>query len=75
MEAADLSNKKQLKAISEEQNRTKSEIDEIRASLGEAYTRFNNMSDPELMDACIYEISALRSHYNNAMRRQKNLYI
>ena len=47
------------------------ELEEMRVELGEAYASFDSISEPELLDACIYQISALRSRYNTALRRMK----
>ena len=44
----------------------------IRASLYEAYRKFDTITEPELVDACIYEINALRSRYDYAVRRAKS---
>lgn len=62
------------KERSAELQRSVDEVSGIRSALGEAYARFDGLADPELLDACIFEISALRSHYNSALRRQKGLY-
>ena len=45
----------------------------IRRDLEQAYTRFDNLSDPLMMDACIFEINALRAKYNCAVHDLKNL--
>jgi hypothetical protein len=42
--------------------------------LGEAYASFNSISEPEILDACIFQISALRSRYDTAIRRMKRNY-
>ena len=44
----------------------------IRTSLYEAYRKFDTITEPELVDACIYEINALRSRYDYAVRRAKS---
>ena len=46
---------------------------EIRTALDAAYSCFDMSADPELTDACIYEISALRSRYNSAIRQIKSI--
>jgi len=48
------------------------EVLAIRASLYEAYRKFDTITEPELVDACIYEINALRSRYDYAVRRAKS---
>ena len=50
------------------------EIGSIRSSLDEAYTQFNSTSDPDSLDACIFEISALRSRYNTALKHYRDSY-
>ena len=40
-------------------------------ALKDAYTRFNYADDPELIDACIYEINASKSRCNYLLRRIK----
>ena len=37
-------------------------------ALKEAYEKFNYVSEPELVEACVYEISALKSRYNYLLR-------
>ncbi|MEG1632573.1 MAG: DUF2508 family protein [Oscillospiraceae bacterium] len=51
------------------------ELSDIRGSLEDAYSRFNVLTDPNMMDACIFEISALRSRYNYAVKAIKTLYL
>ncbi len=57
-----------------ELRQAKAELEEMRVELGEAYASFNSISEPELLDACIYQISALRSRYDTALRRMKRNY-
>ncbi|MGI5936850.1 MAG: DUF2508 family protein [Oscillospiraceae bacterium] len=54
-----------------ELRRATEEIIGIRTSLAAAYSCFNNTSDPELTEAYIYEINALRARYDYALRRLK----
>jgi hypothetical protein len=49
-------------------------LEEMRVELGEAYASFNSIAEPELLDACIFQISALRSRYDTALRRMKRNY-
>ena len=48
------------------------EIGRLKDSLDEAYMHFNTTSDPDALDACIYEISALRSRWNTAYKHYRN---
>lgn len=41
--------------------------------LNDAYARFNVCSDPDLIDACTFEINALRCRYAYLIRRIKEL--
>ena len=45
----------------------------VRRALEQAYNEFDNVTDPLLMEACIYEINALRAKYNCAVHDLKNL--
>ncbi|MBR3561540.1 MAG: DUF2508 family protein [Oscillospiraceae bacterium] len=44
------------------------ELSDMRNTLEEAYMRFNLVSEPELVDACVYEINAAQSRYNYLLR-------
>ena len=44
------------------------ELGEIRTALDDAYMRFNAAVEPELVDACVYEINAAQSRYNYLIR-------
>lgn len=44
------------------------ELSELRAALDEAYMRFDLATEPELVDACVYEINAAQSRYNYQLR-------
>lgn len=61
--------RQQKKAQRVEERQAISELNSIRDSLSVAYARFNSTTDPDLVDAYIYEINALRSRYNTALRR------
>lgn len=45
------------------------ELDATRTALAEAYDRFNYTVEPELVDACAYEIKAIQSRYSFLLRR------
>ena len=54
------------------------ELEELLRSLSrtqreieQAYNHFNYTSDPDLIDSCVYEISALQCRYNYLLRRIK----
>ena len=45
------------------------ELSDLRAALDGAYMRFNAATEPELVEACVYEINAAQSRYNYMLRR------
>lgn len=49
------------------------ELERLRLSLEEAYAAFNSTSDPEILEACILEISALHSRYGAALKNIKSM--
>jgi len=48
------------------------ELNALRAALSAAYTRFDTTTEPELVDACVYEINAAQSRYNYQIRLIKD---
>ena len=44
------------------------ELGNMRTALADAYMRFNTTTDPELVDACVYEINAAQSRCNYLLR-------
>lgn len=46
---------------------------QTRTQLNHAYAQFNFYSDPDLVDACVYEINALQSRYSYYVRQVKQL--
>ena len=68
------SKKKELKKFDTEYKRRIAEMREIRSKLDRAYSAFDHVTDPNMTDACIFEISALRSRYNYAVANIKNMY-
>ncbi|MDY5881285.1 MAG: hypothetical protein SPJ63_06000 [Oscillospiraceae bacterium] len=65
--------KKEAKALKAEYNKRVKEMKAIRSQLHCAYAAFDSVTDPDMMDACIFEISALKSRYNYAVANIKNL--
>ena len=49
------------------------ELDSVNAQLKEAYDRFNYTCESELIDACIFEIAALRARSTYLLRCIKEL--
>lgn len=46
---------------------------QTRQELSLAYAQFNQHSDPDLVDSCVYTINALRSRYSYFVRQVKLL--
>ncbi len=67
------SQKKQRRMQRAEIRRVTDEMRGIRRDLEQAYSRFDNLADPMQMDACIFEINALRAKYNCAVHDLKQL--
>ena len=44
------------------------ELSDTRFALSQAFERFNNTTESELLDACIFEISATQARYNYLLR-------
>ena len=53
------------------QKQLQQELSATNRALKEAYEKFNYVSEPELVDACVYEISALKARCNYLLRRLK----
>ena len=49
------------------------EMQAVSQSLKDAYVRFNYAVDPDLIDACIYDINACKARYNYILRCLKAL--
>lgn len=48
-------------------------LQDTQSALSHAYSNFNYTSDPELTDACIFEIRSLQARMNYLVRRIKEL--
>lgn len=66
--------KKEEKRLRAEYQRRLSELSDIRSRLRCAYAAFDNTTDSDMMDACIFEINALKARYNGAVINIKNFY-
>ena len=51
----------------------KTSLQETQNALNHAYTAFDYASDPELTEACIYEIQSLQARMNYLVRQIKEL--
>lgn len=67
-------NRKKADQKKEEERRQLVEgMKQTRDQLNYAYAQFNIYSDPDLIDACVYEINALQSRYSYCVRQVKQL--
>lgn len=53
--------------------RSRKEFDRLSGAINQAYRSFNNTADPVQMDACIYEINALRVQRDSVLREIRKL--
>ncbi len=53
---------------SEELSRLRSEAFSLHASLDELYDRFDSLTDPIQVDACIYEMNAVMARYDYTLK-------
>ena len=65
--------RKEEKRLKAEYKRRLNEVNDIRLQLRRAYAAYDTTPDCDMMDACIYEINALKSRYNSAVVNVKNL--
>lgn len=65
--------RKEAKQKKAELKQRMDELSSIRSQLQCAYSAFNNLTDPSITDACIFEISALKSRYNYAIKNIRDL--
>ncbi len=69
-----MSAKRKLRAQrSAELLRARNQLGELRDALAAAYFSFEQSVDPDTTDACIFEINALRTRYNSAIRQIKSI--
>ncbi len=48
-----------------------SEIHKTKVALEAAYSNFENVVDPDLIDSCIYEMNAVQQRYRFLLRQAK----
>ena len=72
-EAVRFGRKKATQQIEEERRQLMEGMKQTRDQLNYAYAQFNIYSDPDLIDACVYEINALQSRYSYFVRQVKQL--
>ena len=72
-EAVRFGRKKAAQQREEERRQLVEGMKQTRDQLNYAYAQFNIYSDPDLVDACVYEINALQSRYSYFVRQVKQL--
>ena len=63
--------KKKKEFISYEEKYLVSELLETRNALAVAYSNFENVTDPDLIDSCIYQVNSVQKRYNFLLERAK----
>ena len=66
------SKRRERKRRNAEIHRAIDELMGIRRELRQAENSFNHMTDPNKMEACIYEMNALKARYNCAVIEMKH---
>ena len=69
-----MSKRKEKRALKAEYEKTLAELADVRSLIDATYCRFNAVNDSAMLEACIYELSALQSKYNCAVRAVKSFY-
>lgn len=49
------------------------EIEQVKLSLETAHCNFENASDPDLVDSCIYEMNAIQYKYKYLLKQMRQL--
>ena len=47
------------------------EINKTKIAMEAAYSNFQNVVDPDLIDSCIYELNAVQNRYKFLLRKAK----
>lgn len=61
-------NRKEKRVRQLEQSQLRSEAHALRCTLDELYDRFDSITDPVQVDACIYEMNAVMARYDYAIK-------
>lgn len=72
-EAVKSGRRRTASAQEEERRQLMEGMAQTRSQLSCAYAQFNSYSDPDLVEACVYEINALQSRYSYYVRQVKLL--
>jgi hypothetical protein len=54
-------------------NHLMNEINHIKIELEAAYSNFQNVVDPDLIDSCIYHLNAVQNRYKFLLKQAKTL--
>ena len=68
-----MSRMKEKRLLREKLSAAMQELESLKKRLDGAYRAFNQGTDPELLEACILEISALHSRYSATLRNIKSM--
>ena len=68
-----ISKRKEMKLRKAAVKQSLAELGQLNAALTASYRHFNSVSDPVVMDACIYEINALRSRRDSILHDIRNI--
>ncbi len=68
-----ISKRKEMKLRKAAVKQSLAELGQLNAALMASYRNFNSVSDPVVMDACIYEINALRSRRDSILHDIRNI--
>ena len=50
-----------------------SDIEKIKVAIESAYSNFENVSDPDLIDSYIYEVNAIQKRYKFLLKQAKEI--
>lgn len=65
--------KKKDKKRKQEEELLRIEIMKTKLALESAYSNFENVVDPDLIDCCIYEVNAIQNRYKYLIKQAKLL--
>ena len=68
-----ISKRKEMKLRKAAVKQSLAELGQLNAALTASYRNFNSVSYPVVMDACIYEINALRSRRDSILHDIRNI--
>ena len=63
--------KKKKKFVTYEEKYLVSELLQTRNALAAAYSNFENVTDPDLIDSCIYQVNSVQKRYKFLLEKQK----